>query len=68
MPAASWYSNQTLGTDRQSRVLDDVSFTAKPGVTVRGWRRVKSTIAHFATRLLDPDAGVVRLDGQDLVP
>jgi len=26
----------------------------------------KSTIAYLATRLLDPDAGIVRLDGQDL--
>jgi ATP-binding cassette subfamily B protein len=59
----------SLGTDRQSRVLDDVSFTARPGQTVAlvgGSGVGKSTIAYLATRLLDPDAGVVRFDGQDL--
>jgi ATP-binding cassette subfamily B protein len=63
------FESVTLGTDRQSRVLDDVSFTAKPGQTVAlvgGSGVGKSTIAYLATRLLDPDAGVVRLDGQDL--
>lgn len=59
----------TLGTDRQSRVLDAVSFTAQPGecVALVGGSGVgKSTIAYLATRLLDPDSGVVRLDGHDL--
>ena len=59
----------TLSTDRQSRVLDAVSFTANPGQTVAivgGSGVGKSTIAYLATRLLDPDAGTVRLDGQDL--
>ena len=59
----------SLGTDRQSRVLDEVSFTARPGQTVAlvgGSGVGKSTIAYLATRLLDPDAGVVRFDGHDL--
>jgi ATP-binding cassette subfamily B protein len=58
----------TLGTDR-SRVLDEVSFTASPGQTVAlvgGSGVGKSTIAYLAMRLLDPDAGSVRLDGEDL--
>ena len=58
----------TLGTDR-ARVLDEVSFTASPGQTVAlvgGSGVGKSTIAYLATRLLDPEAGVVRLDGEDL--
>ena len=59
----------SLGTDRRSRVLDSVSFTARPGQTVAlvgGSGVGKSTIAYLATRLLDPDSGVVRFDGQDL--
>ena len=63
------FDKVTLGTDRQSRVLDEVSFTADPGQTVAlvgGSGVGKSTIAYLATRLLDPDAGAVRLDGQDL--
>jgi ATP-binding cassette subfamily B protein len=62
------FESVTLGTDR-SRVLDEVSFTAKPGQTlalVGGSGVGKSTIAYLAMRLLDPDAGVVRLDGEDL--
>jgi ATP-binding cassette subfamily B protein len=59
----------SLGTDRQSRVLDEVSFTARAGQTIAlvgGSGVGKSTIAYLATRLLDPDAGVVRFDGHDL--
>ncbi len=59
----------TLSTDRQSHVLDQVSFTARPGTSVAlvgGSGVGKSTIAYLATRLLDPDTGVVRLDGNDL--
>jgi ATP-binding cassette subfamily B protein len=62
------FESVTLGTDR-SRVLDQVSFTASPGQTVAlvgGSGVGKSTIAYLATRLLDPDSGVVRLDGEDL--
>ena len=59
----------TLSTDRQSHVLDQVSFTARPGTSVAlvgGSGVGKSTIAYLATRLLDPDSGVIRLDGNDL--
>ena len=62
------FEDVTLGTDR-ARVLDDVSFVAKPGAIVAlvgGSGVGKSTIAYLATRLLDPETGVVRLDGQDL--
>jgi ATP-binding cassette, subfamily B, bacterial len=62
------FEGVTLGTDR-ARVLDDVSFVAKAGQTVAlvgGSGVGKSTIAYLATRLLDPDSGTVRLDGQNL--
>jgi ATP-binding cassette, subfamily B, bacterial len=63
------FEGVSLGTDRQMRVLDEVSFTARPGQTVAlvgGSGVGKSTIAYLATRQLDPDAGVIRLDGLDL--
>jgi ATP-binding cassette subfamily B protein len=63
------FESVTLGTDRQIKVLDNVSFVAKPGsiVALVGGSGVgKSTIAYLATRLLDPDSGTVRLDGRDL--
>jgi ABC-type multidrug transport system fused ATPase/permease subunit len=63
------FESVTLATDRQSRVLDEVSFAARPGASVAivgGSGVGKSTIAYLATRLLDPESGVVRLDGHDL--
>src|SRR5258708_5582967 len=50
-------------------VLDHVSFTVKAGETlavVGPSGSGKSTIADLLLRLLDPDAGVIRLDGKDL--
>jgi ATP-binding cassette, subfamily B, bacterial len=63
------FEHVTLDTDRGVRVLDDVSFTARPGESVAivgASGSGKSTIAFLATRLLDPDRGVVRLDGHDV--
>ena len=63
------FESVTLGTDRQSRVLDEVSFVARAGTSVAlvgGSGVGKSTIAYLATRLLDPDSGAVRFDGRDL--
>ena len=59
----------TLGTERGVKVLEDVSFAVDPGqslAVVGASGSGKSTIAMLATRLLDPDGGVVRLDGHDL--
>jgi ATP-binding cassette subfamily B protein len=58
-----------ISTDRSGAVLDDVSFAASPGQSVAivgASGSGKSTIAMLATRLLDPESGVVRLDGRDL--
>ncbi len=63
------FERVTLSTDRDARVLDEVSFTVRPGQSlaiVGGSGTGKSTIALLATRLLDPDSGVVRLDGHDV--
>ena len=63
------FESVTLGTDRQASVLEAVTFSARPGecVALVGGSGVgKSTIAYLVTRLLDPDSGVVRLDGHDL--
>jgi ATP-binding cassette, subfamily B, bacterial len=55
--------------DRQTRVLDGVSFRARPGeivAIVGASGSGKSTIAFLLARLIDPDEGHVRLDGHDL--
>jgi ATP-binding cassette subfamily B protein len=59
----------SLTTERDLRVLDTVSFVARRGTTVAlvgGSGVGKSTIAYLVTRMLDPDSGVVRLDGHDV--
>jgi ABC-type multidrug transport system fused ATPase/permease subunit len=63
------FENVTLSTERGLVVLDEVSFQVAPGRSVAivgASGSGKSTIALLATRLLDPDRGVVRLDGHDL--
>ncbi|MGH9387636.1 MAG: ABC transporter ATP-binding protein [Vicinamibacterales bacterium] len=63
------FDEVTLTTERGVNVLDHVSFDAEPGAIVAlvGSSGVgKSTIAFLATRMLDPDSGVVQLDGHDL--
>jgi ATP-binding cassette subfamily B protein len=59
----------SLAYGRGADVLDRVSFQAPAGRTtavVGPSGSGKSTIADLAVRLLDPDAGAVRLDGRDL--
>jgi ABC-type multidrug transport system fused ATPase/permease subunit len=63
------FENVSLSFDRSGPVLDGVSFSVHPGETlavVGPSGGGKSTIADLLLRLLEPDAGVVRLDGHDL--
>ena len=63
------FDHVSLSFDRGAPVLDDVSFTVAPGETlavVGPSGSGKSTIADLVLRLLDPDQGVVRLDGRNL--
>ncbi len=51
------------------RLLDGVSFSVEPGRTVAvvgATASGKSTLTSLVTRLIDPQAGAVRVDGQDL--
>ena len=59
----------SLSHGRGSAVLEGVSFVAEPGevLAIAGASGSgKSTIADLLLRLIDPDAGVVRLDGTDV--
>jgi len=63
------FTDVSLTTDRGVLVLDRVSFTVRPGESlaiVGASGSGKSTMAFLATRLLDPDHGVVTLDGRDV--
>jgi len=63
------FAQVTLSYGRGGAVIEDVSFRVEPGETlavVGASGSGKSTIADLVLRLIDPDAGVVRLDGHDL--
>ncbi len=63
------FENVTLSYDRAVPALDNVSFSVRSGeilAIVGPSGSGKSTIADLMLRLLDPDSGTVRLDGQDL--
>jgi ATP-binding cassette subfamily B protein len=63
------FEHVSLSYGRGGPVIDDISFRAACGETlaiVGASGSGKSTIADLLLRLLDPDAGVVRLDGHDL--
>ena len=63
------FEHVSLTTERGVTVLDDVTFDCVAGHSVAivgASGSGKSTIASLALRLIDPDSGVVRLDGEDL--
>jgi len=63
------FEEVTLSFDRSGPVLDGISFSVRAGETlaiVGSSGSGKSTIADLLLRLLEPDNGVVRLDGYDL--
>ena len=72
---SAWPTATSRSTTSRSRsiaecpVVDRLSFTAAPGevlAIVGPSGSGKSTVADLIVRLLDPDSGVVRLDGRDL--
>jgi ATP-binding cassette subfamily B protein len=63
------FEHVTLTFDRGFPVVERLSFTAGPGevlAIVGPSGSGKSTVADLIVRLLDPDSGVVRLDGHDI--
>ncbi|MFN7916552.1 MAG: ABC transporter ATP-binding protein [Vicinamibacterales bacterium] len=63
------FSHVTLSFDRGRPALEGMSFRVEPGevlAIVGPSGSGKSTIADLLLRLLDPDEGVIRLDGVDL--
>jgi ATP-binding cassette subfamily B protein len=60
------FENVTLSLDGTRNIIDDVSFTIKPGATVALAGQVgsgKSWAVNLIPRLIDPDSGLVKLDG-----
>jgi len=63
------FENVTFGYDPQQVVLDNVSFTAKPGQTIAlvgPTGAGKSTVINLVTRFYDVHSGAVKIDGHDV--
>ncbi|MCA8032870.1 ATP-binding cassette domain-containing protein [Burkholderia arboris] len=63
------FEHVDFGYEPSRQILSDVSFRIEPGQTVAvvgGSGSGKSTLARLLFRLYQPDAGTIRIDGQDL--
>ncbi|WP_322080837.1 ABC transporter transmembrane domain-containing protein [Burkholderia sp. BCC1972] len=63
------FAHVDFGYEPSRQILSDVSFRIEPGQTVAvvgGSGSGKSTLARLLFRLYQPDAGTIRIDGQDL--
>ncbi|WP_415645310.1 ABC transporter ATP-binding protein [Stackebrandtia soli] len=68
-PARLDFDNVNFSYEDGTEVLHDVTFSIEPGKTVAlvgPTGSGKSTIASLTTRLVDPDSGLIRLDGSDI--
>ncbi|KOR17968.1 ATP-binding cassette domain-containing protein [Burkholderia cenocepacia] len=63
------FEHVDFGYEPSRQILFDVSFRIEPGQTIAvvgGSGSGKSTLARLLFRLYQPDAGTIRIDGQDL--
>ena len=63
------FEHVTFSYDDETKVLDDVSFTVKPGETIAlvgATGAGKSTIVNLISRFYDVQQGSVKIDGKEI--